>query len=676
MREFLKDQNMFFNRLTALFPGVVICCASFCQVTKPDIKFGDLTPEDFAASYYSIDSSADAIYLYDAGSSHFESGAIGGVFLVYTEHKRIRLLHKNGFNVASTKIYLFDHGSTSDELEDLQAATYTLENGKITVSKVDKTSIFKTKQGNIQSVTFTFPNLTEGCIVEYSYKETIPTYSYIPAWSFQNSFPHLWSEYSVEVPQFLDFVTLNQGYIEPVLDTGSTAASDFTFVIRDYRGGTRLNTFRSTTVKHTWAFQNVPAVKEESYITNLSNYIEQIEFQLQAIRIPGEQPKFFMNDWNETSKQLMKEENFGYELTKENHYLKDAIQVATAGSADQFDKARRIFDFVRQNYFCFNHSAISLSQPLRKTYDTKRGNVADINILLLAMLRYAGFTADPVLLSTRQNGKTYDVYPILSKYNYVIVKIEFDDQFYLLDASDNKIAFGFLPPACFNDNGIVIAQPSSEINLSSDSLDEQSLVSVFLTNDSNGISGSCKTVLGTVESYNVRNKLVTSSKDEYLKELFTKGSFDINVSDPTIDSLQQLQYPVSTQYNINFNLTGDLFYFNPMFADPRKENPFHAANRSFPVEMPYCMDKTYVLNMQIPEGYYVEELPKPARATLNDNEGMFEYIIEQSNDRLQLQCRVKLNKANFESNDYQTLRNFFTIIVDKENEQIVFKKQQ
>ncbi len=45
-------------------------------------------------------------------------------------------------------------------------------------------------------------------------------------------------------------------------------------------------------------------------------------------------------------------------------------------------------------------------------------------------------------------------------------------------------------------------------------------------------------------------------------------------------------------------------------------------------------------------------------------------------DHIQLRSRVQLNKANFESEDYQTLRDFFAFIVKKQAEQIVFKKMQ
>lgn len=67
-------------------------------------------------------------------------------------------------------------------------------------------------------------------------------------------------------------------------------------------------------------------------------------------------------------------------------------------------------------------------------------------------------------------------------------------------------------------------------------------------------------------------------------------------------------------------------------------------------------------------------MPKSARVNLNENEGSFEYLISKSDNIIQLRSTVKLNKANFLTEDYQTLRDFFAYIVKKHSEQIVFKK--
>ena len=112
-----------------------------------------------------------------------------------------------------------------------------------------------------------------------------------------------------------------------------------------------------------------------------------------------------------------------------------------------------------------------------------------------------------------------------------------------------------------------------------------------------------------------------------------------------------------------------------MMTEGYKENPFTAAERQYPVEMPYAMDETYLLNMEIPKGYTVEEVPKSAKVAFNEDEGFFEYIVQKSDDVVMLRSRIKLNKATFAPEDYEGLRAFFGFVVKKQNEQIVLKKK-
>jgi hypothetical protein len=113
-----------------------------------------------------------------------------------------------------------------------------------------------------------------------------------------------------------------------------------------------------------------------------------------------------------------------------------------------------------------------------------------------------------------------------------------------------------------------------------------------------------------------------------------------------------------------------------MMAEGYKDNYFKSAQRYYPVEMPYAMDEVYILNMEVPAGYVVDELPKSARVSLNDTDGMFEYLVSQSGDRIMLRSRIKLNKAYFHPSDYESLRGFFDHIVKKHAEVIVFKKKK
>lgn len=669
---------MYFNRATTLALCLVMSISALAQKSRePKVKFGDIKPEEFTKDYSSLDSAAEAVYLYEAGSVKHEGNNQGWFSVIYKVHRRILLTSKNSFDDLSTvKIHLFEDGTAKEKIENLQAATYNLENGKVVQTKVDKNSIFKDKDGDYQVVKFTFPNIKEGSIIEYTYTTNSPFYRYVPSWTFQGGYPELWSEFTIEQPQFFEFVVLNQGYLKPVIDTTTITKDNFSVLIPNATGASRTVSFSSGVVTHTWAFKDIPALKEESFVTTLDNHVERLEFQFSAERFPDQQPKTYLHDWYETVDQLMKNENFGAALNKENGWLKDDVKTAVNGETDPVKKAKNIYEYVRDNYTCTDNSARLLSQTPRKTVQSKKGNVVDINMLLITMLRVAGYNADPVLLSTRGHGKTYDMYPIMSRFNYVIARLNIDDKPYLLDASDPVLGFGHLSGKCYNGNARVIASLPSLINLEADSLQEASVTSFFVTNDSDGkLTGTYKTTFGTMGSENMREKMKKTNSEEYFKDIKKAYPFEVTLSNTAIDSLDKKEMPVSVQYDISFHADEDILYFSPMMtADAYKENPFKAAERFYPVEIPYCIDDVYILNMEIPAGYKVDELPKPARVSLNGGEGMFEYLIQAGGSGIQLRCRTKLNKATFEPEDYETLRNFFAFIVEKQNEQIVFKK--
>jgi hypothetical protein len=121
----------------------------------------------------------------------------------------------------------------------------------------------------------------------------------------------------------------------------------------------------------------------------------------------------------------------------------------------------------------------------------------------------------------------------------------------------------------------------------------------------------------------------------------------------------------------------DILYINPMFGEGYRENPFKSAERHYPVEMPYTMDETYNLSLIVPDGYEVDELPKQVAAKLNEEgDGYFEYLISQSGGIISMRSRVKLQRATFLPEEYESMREFFALVVSKHNEQIVLKKKK
>lgn len=211
-----------------------------------------------------------------------------------------------------------------------------------------------------------------------------------------------------------------------------------------------------------------------------------------------------------------------------------------------------------------------------------------------------------------------------------------------------------------------------------DSLMERSITSVFISNDDKGaLSGRVQCSKGYFESCDIREKIRDKGEKEFFKGVQAAFPSEWEVFNTSLDSLKLQDEPLGVNYDVRLKGTGDdIIYFNPILAEGYKENPFKAAERIYPVEMPHGFDETYVLNMEIPQGYVVDEMPKSTKVTFNDNEGLFEYLIVKDDNGIQFRSRILMKKANFKPEEYATLRDFFAFVVKKQSEQIVFKKKK
>jgi hypothetical protein len=351
---------------------------------------------------------------------------------------------------------------------------------------------------------------------------------------------------------------------------------------------------------------------------------------------------------------------------------------ATGGATTPADKARHIYAWVRDHFTCTEDNRLYMDGVLKTVLKNRKGSEAEINLLLTAMLRESGLAANPVILSTRSHGYAHPVYPIMERFNYVVSRLEIDGKAYYLDASEPLLGFGRLHYQCYNGHARIVNAEATPINLNAESLKEESLTSVFIINDEKGNSiGSFKQTPGYVESMSLREEVKDKGMDAFVEKIKKKHGSDFLISNFRVDSLSKYDDPVSVQYDIDFaGEKPDIIYFNPMFSEGYKENPFKSAKRVYPVEMPFAIDETFTLQMEVPKGYIIDEMPKQAIVKFNEvGDAYFEYRISHSNNMISLRSKLQIKKTFFQPEDYEILREFFNLIVSKHNEQIVFKKQ-
>jgi len=647
---------------------------------KNKIKFGDLSEKDFAPKVYSIDSNANAVVIADIGSSQIEGNSKGWFSVSNKQFKRIHVLNKNGYDIADVSISLYSNGTYEEKLEKLKAVTYNLENGKIAETKFDiKSGLFEDRlDKNWKIKKFTFPNVKEGCIIEFEYTTISDFINYLDPWKFQGDYPCLWSEFNLTVPSFFYYVFLKQGYLKYDMDDRKDGNTSYNITIPGGTGASEHLRVNAVITDYRWVVKNVPALKEENYTSTLNNHVQKIEFQLVEQKEPLAYHKY-IESWPQVTSEMLGSEHFGLQLDKDNSWLNDVTGPLVEGITEKAEKAKRIYSFVRDNFTCTDHSRRTMDEPLKNILKSRKGNVAEINLLLTAMLKHIKINADPVILSTRSHGFAFSVYPLLNQYNYVICRALIDDKTCFLDATEPHLGFGRLPLRCYNGYARVVNKEAEAVELNSDAVTETKITTLFIINDEKGnLVGSLQQTQGYYESKELRDRVKDKGQEQLQKDIKKDFGAEIVISNFQIDSLDKYENELGIHYDFDIkDEKADIMYLNPLFGEGYKENPFKSAKRFYPVEMPFAMDETVNLQLEVPHGYMVDELPQSLIVKLNEqDDGMFEYRLSQSGDNISLRSRILFKRSFFMPDEYEILREFFNLIVKKQAEQIVFKKKK
>ncbi|HUR64763.1 MAG TPA: DUF3858 domain-containing protein, partial [Chitinophagaceae bacterium] len=501
------------------------------------------------------------------------------------------------------------------------------------------------------------------------------------SWTFQSDVPHLWSQYTISLPQFLDYMVIAQGELPYYLNDRKDREGNYMVAItKEVYGGT-MSTERvditCAVADFRWAMKDIPALKEEAYTSTTDNYVAKLEFQLAGFLPPFTERKV-MTTWADMTKDLMRSSIFGGQLANTELWLPSILKPVMEGSTSQTHMAQKIYDHVRNNFTCIGHSQLFADEPLPKIADKKRGGVAEINLLLTAMFRAAGLEADPVILSTRDNGFVSDEYPVFRPFNYVICRVKADGKEWLVDASRANLGFGKLHYKLYNGNARVVNEAATVIPLTSDQLQEKRQTTIFIYKETAGKwTGNVKKTYGFYASGDLREKLASEGKQGLLKDLNAEyNDNELKIDSVVVDSLTKLDAPLTVNYVVkNENEGADIIYFNPVLGIKYTKNPFISADRQYPVELPYRINELYTLNMEIPDGYVVDEMPKPIKLSFNTNT-IFDYAISQAAGRLTLNYKLDLGTTVFFPSEYDALREFFGKVVARLNEQVVFKKKK
>lgn len=634
--------------------------------------FGKTLFDELTMTTYERDTTASAVVLNEFGNAYIDSENYN---LIFNYHVKIKILKKDGLSQADIAIPLYKSTTgKKEELKDIKASTFNLVNNRIEETSLDLRNIYTEDLNKYwDQKKFALPNVRVGSVIEIMYTIESPFIFNFRRWEFQTDIPKMNSEYWARIPgNYIYNITL-KGFLKLTKNENSLISKCITI-------GSGYGAGSADCAQYKFAIKNIPAFIEEDYLTAKVNYLSAINFELSEIRYFDGRVNKITKEWKDAESELKKDPKFGVQL-KRGKDIGQKIEEVVAGISDPAEKARRIYNFIK-TWYRWNETYGYFSEfGIKKAFDTKTGNIGDINLSLIAALNFGGLSADPMLLSTRKNGLPIELHPVLSDFNYVVARVVIGDQIIFLDASDPFLMFGMLPERCINGKGRVFTDKGSfwEELKPKEKSKKITMLNLSLEQD-----GSFK---GTIEHtyYGYRSvdqrKYIASfnSVDEYLSSIKKKLPSTEIVSHK-IEGFDDFESSIKEKFEVIIEGFDDLnknnLLLNPFFTDKIESNPFKANERLYPVDFGVPLERTMILTLNVPAEFELMEKPESNALALPNSGGKFLFDITSRENQLQINYSLAINKTVFHSQEYQYLKELFGRIIQTQQADLVFSKRK
>ncbi|MDB4292973.1 DUF3857 domain-containing protein [Maribacter sp.] len=638
---------------------------SFLSITaQKEMPFGTLTSEEKDFTTYDQDSTANAVVLYEKGNNFFKI-IEHRMYLVKEYHVKIKILNDKGFNEANISLPYY----YSEKIEEINAVTHNGDNQHY----VSNTEIFtKNVNQGISVKRFAFPNIKKGSIIEYRYHLISPRLYKLNGWKFQSNLPKLYSEFNAKIPANYRY---NRELVGGLKLTKNEASIDENCIGIGWGKPTDCEVLK-------YAMEDIPPFKiDKTYMLAASNYISRLDFELASFQSLDGSRYNYTQSWKDVDREFMKNRDIGKQLTKTN-FFENNVPKKLLSEGDPLTKATKIYKFVQEHFTWDGYYSSYGKAEVKKAFRAKMGNTWEINMSLINLLNAAGIKTNLMLTSTRNNGLPKKTHPVITDFNYAIAKTVIDGKDYLLDASDKYTPFGTLPYKVLNHYGRVMDFKNDSywfaIKPKADNKYEIRANVRFNLENKNAL-GVFDIISTGYPAMTTNKKIDENTELQYLEQMERSigGAFEITQYKKDEKLSDEHMVAERFTYEIENILGEEIVYFNPFFIQFFEENPFLNEERNYPIDFGYPITYKYLINITLPEGYQVYELPEKVAIALGESRAAtFQFDHQQTTTSISFSLDLSINNSYFEATDYTFLKDLFTQLTNiQKNALVVLKKE-
>jgi hypothetical protein len=637
-----------------LFVAILLPAVALCQSKKSYPVFGKVDKADLQQTSCDFDKDAEAMVIFESAKLFFDF-TNNGLYKELQHTVRIKILNDNGLKWANVKLR-YESRLNAQSIMGLTANTYNLDaSGNIVVTKLDKKQVYQKKINALMSEeVFILPEVKVGSIIEYKY--TWRGYGN-RNWNLQATIPVKFSTYVIDFPS--EFEVHNRPYCSLPFSSKDESTN-------------------SRTIK-SFTMENIPALRDEEYISCKYDYLQRVESYIVAYTYEGKRHPF-IKSWTEVSKSLMEDDEFGTQLKKE---IPRTIELDNELKklSDPYLKMISVHNYVRKNMKWDGVDNFWASSGVKAAWKDKSGTSGEINLILINLLRDAGLKVDPIMVSTRSNGRISSSFPNIYQFNKVLAFVDINGKNYVLDGTDKLTPAGLIPENIMFTEGMIL-DPYNQNNFrwhelwDEAHLNKNTIIFQAAINADGEMKGHATV---TSQDYARLERLPEIKNGEkFLEHFYSVKRNGFSVDSLKLKNQDSDSLPLVQDFDFHglINASGGYSYFTTNLFSGMGSNPFISDTRFSDVFFGTNQTHQIIAQVKIPDGYTFEELPKNIRISLEDKSLVVTRMTASAGNIISTRMTLEFKRPFYTPEEYPDLKEFYKKMYALLDEQIVIKKKE
>ena len=621
----------------------------FAQKKLKDFEIPELKKSDLGDKAFKDYPGSTLRIIYDHGLLTFIPE--GDAFRIeFSRSLRIKFLNDTVISAHNLGLSSFE----KDEL--LSLYHYQLENGSIAKNDISSrwqmVNLYRPLSSELEAI-------HSGDILDFEFKTVIESPKDIPSWQFEYELPVDYSEWYAEIPGMFVYKPIFKGYVPFDVNTNE--------LLKDEKN-------RWVEMDGFYIYQNryvcskIAPFKKVVYSPASKNYLSSVDFYLEQIKAYKSYKAVNGQSWEQVSGSLYKDEKLKARI---DHFSNAGLLESFYLDSNQGRSVGIIYDWVVSNIRWNGEIGIYAEHSLDTVLNNKEGSIAEINLLLCALLTEAGINTSPVILRTIDQGEVNMELPNSSQFNYLIALVDIRGILILLDASDECLDFNLLRPICLNNKGLKISPRFEEwIDLETeDKIAKMKIVTQCSVQDSKLMASvsvsklnyfafeDCKNFTDINELIRIESGVAVNDVKLELRDSVLSGNRILFTAD--LDSYAQK--------------SGSSWSFNPFFVERIQDSPFEEKERKYPIIFPYLFEYNWNFVFNFSDNIEILDFPKSQEISSPQKTIRFIYKVTPLDGILQINAQLSILQRRFEASTYEDILDFYEELYKKFNQEIKIK---